>query len=154
MKNYKNDTDVLMNSLPVTRRQIVTARYVITLLVGCVFILIGKVTWLLLGNDTAMQLSDALPALMAIAFFTAVYFPLYYKLGTPFIIIALVILTVLFITAFPIVFYTGIKYGFWGLADVWQQHTAVLLIVFCGIAVAAMLVSRFISIRLYERKEF
>lgn len=154
MNEHKNDTDVLVNSLPVTRRQIVTSKYVTLLLVGFVFIIVGKVTWFLTENHSLVQLSDAVLAMMAVALFTSVYFPLYYKLGTPFINLAFVVLAVLSFTAFPIVYYTGLRNGFWGLADLWEQHASLLLVVFCFITVALMLVSRSISIRLYEKKEF
>ena len=154
MTDYKNDTDVLLNSLPVTRKQIVTSKYVTTLLVGLVFIAIGKIARFLTENHPILQLSDVLIAITAVAFFAAIYVPLYYKLGMPFMILALVVLTILLLTVFPITFNLAVKYGLWGLTDIWQQHATLLTVLFCAITVVAVAVSRNISMRLYENKEF
>lgn len=154
MKEYKNNTDVLLNSLPVTRRQIVTTKYMTSLLVGFIFIIVGNVTWFLTKGHSLVSLSDALLVISAVALFAAIYYPLYYKFGARFVTIALVMLMISFTTIFPIAFHLGLRHGFWGLADVWEQHPAFVLTALCTIAVVAMLVSRSISIRLYEKKEF
>ena len=153
MEDRKNDSDVLLNSLPVTRRQIVTAKYVAAVLVGALFIAIGKTVSMIKAQPT-VSLTEAAVALIAVVLFSAVYFPLFYKFGTQFVIFAIVVLTILFFTALPIVFYTGMKSGFWGLAGLWQQHRPWLLIALFILTVAAVLFSCSFSVRLYEKKEF
>lgn len=154
MKEYKNDTDVLLNSFPVTRRQIVTSKYVTTLIVGFIFISIGKVAWFLTEDYPLVPLSDALLAMVAVALFTAVYFPLYYKFNATFVTVALVVLAIALFTIFPIVYYMGLRHGFWGLAAMWEQHPALLLMAICTVSAVVMIVSWSISIRLYGKKEF
>lgn len=154
MTDYKNDTDVLLNSLPVTRRQIVTSKYASTLFVGAVLIAVGKVTSLFVDTRHDGQLTDLFLAAMAVAFFTAVYFPLYFKLGTPFITLAFIVLMAFCFTVFPILFFAGFTYDFWGLPILWQRYTIPAIIGLCSITIAAVLISRSISIRLYEQKEF
>lgn len=154
MSDYKNDTDVLVNSLPVTRQQIVTSKYVSTLLTGWLFIVIAKTLWMVFEHHSTVQFTDAAFALLAVVIFIAVYFPLYYRLGTPFIIMGLIILTISFFTVFPIVFYTGLTNRFWGLIDLWQEHALILWVIIVGITTATLFGSWTISNRLYRQKEF
>lgn len=155
----KNDSDVLLNSLPVSKRQIVTSKYVASFLMAVIiiFFVLGYIAFFQRSASdqyAATLFIEAIIGLTVTGLFTAVYFPLYYLLGQRFFLFGLAVIGIIAFAAFPIVYYLGLENGFWGLADVWQQHSILFPIVLFGIATVAVLISRSISIRLYEKKEF
>lgn len=157
--DYKNTSDVLINSLPVSRREIITSKYVATLLMSLVMSVAVLGVFTFFDNpadthDVLKRLVDVIIAVAATGLLITIYFPLYYLLGQRFILFGLIGLSVLFFTVFPIIFHLVINNGFWRPFIIWQEHPAFVLLTFCTITALAMLVSRSISIRLYEKKEF
>ena len=152
----KNNSHVLLNSLPVARKEIVTAKYVFHIafgicLVGLTFIyrtIIGA-----LPKDAAMW--QYVIAVTVIVWFVSVFFPMYFWLGPRFVKIGMIVLLIVMFTAVPMVYNLGVKHNFWGIPDFIQSLPRFLLFVFAtAVTIVFLIVSRLISVRLYERKQF
>jgi hypothetical protein len=152
----KNNSHVLLNSLPVARKEIVTAKYVFHIafgicLVGLTFIyrtIIGA-----LPKDAAMW--QYVIAVTVIVWFVSVFFPMYFWLGPRFVQIGMIVLLIVMFTAVPMVYNLGVKHNFWGIPDFIQSLPRFLLFVFAtAVTIVFLIVSRLISVRLYERKQF
>jgi len=150
-----NNGHILINSLPVNRKDVVTAKYAFPLAVGAGFIgldvLLETVTgaW---SPDLGWQIAIAV---IGIVWFASVFFPLYFWLGHRFVQIAMIILFIMMVGVVPIVFNLAAKHDYWGILDAVQTLPNSLLLGL-GAAVTAIVfvVSGFLSVRLYERKEF
>jgi len=152
----KNNSHVLLNSLPVARKEIVTAKYVFHIafgicLVGLTFIyrtVIGA-----LPKDAAMW--QYVIAVTVIVWFVSVFFPMYFWLGPRFVQIGMIVLLIVMFTALPMVYNLGVKHNFWGIPDFIQSLPRFLLFVFgTAVTIVFLIVSRLISVWLYERKQF
>jgi hypothetical protein len=152
----KNNSHVLLNSLPVARKEIVTAKYVFHIafgicLVGLTFIyrtVIGA-----LPKDAAMW--QYVIAVTVIVWFVSVFFPMYFWLGPRFVQIGMIVLLIVMFTALPMVYNLGVKHNFWGIPDFIQSLPRFLLFVFAtAVTIVFLIVSRLISVWLYERKQF
>ena len=152
----KNNSHVLLNSLPVARKEIVTAKYVFHIafgicLVGLTFIyrtIIGA-----LPKDAAMW--QYVIAVTVIVWFVSVFFPMYFWIGPRFVQIGMIVLLIVMFTALPMVYNLGVKHNFWGIPDFIQSLPRFLLFVFAtAVTIVFLIVSRLISVRLYERKQF
>jgi len=152
----KNNSHVLLNSLPVARKEIVTAKYVFHIafgicLVGLTFIyrtIIGA-----LPKDAAMW--QYVIAVTVIVWFVSVFFPMYFWLGPRFVQIGMIVLLIVMFTALPMVYNLGVKHNFWGIPDFIQSLPRFLLFVFAtAVTIVFLIVSRLISVWLYERKQF
>ncbi|UFJ41534.1 ABC-2 transporter permease [Brevibacillus humidisoli] len=154
-QEYKNNSEVLVNSLPVSRPQIVASKYLASLLFGAVVTSFAAVLNMLLPVFAVYEMLHIVLSISLIGLFAAVYFPLYYLLGPRFIQYGFLALMLLCITVLPMVVNLGVKNGFWGLAAVFEQVSPALLsLAFLGVATVLLLVSWVISVRLYLRKEF
>jgi len=150
-----NNTHVLINSLPVDRKTVVTAKYVFYLAVGVGFIALD----ILLEAAAGARLPDLARqsglALLGFAWFVSVFFPVYIWHGSRFVQIAVVPLFVMGAMAIPIVHHLREKTGLWGIPDAVASLPDAPLY---GLAAAAtglvLIASWFLSVRLYERKQF
>lgn len=83
----KNQSDLLLNSLPVTRQQIVTAKYfgVVAFSLLCFVLTTGMwgISSLILDDALlpAVEVRASLLAVTALILFYSIYFPLYFKYG-------------------------------------------------------------------------
>ncbi|WP_026478810.1 ABC-2 transporter permease [Alkaliphilus transvaalensis] len=82
----KNNTEVIFNSLPITRKTIVSAKYVSSILfsmINClIIILIGYLfSKLQIGNINIITQQEIYIALISVSLFIAFYLPIYYKFG-------------------------------------------------------------------------
>ena len=152
----KNNSHVLLNSLPVARKEIVTAKYVFHIafgicLVGLTFIyrtVIGA-----LPKDAALW--QYVIAVTVIVWFVSVFFPMYFWLGPRFVQIGMIVLLIVMFTALPMVYNLGVKHNFWGILEFVQSLPSFLLFVIVTAAtIVLLIVSRLISVWLYERKKF
>ncbi|GFZ33569.1 membrane protein [Clostridium zeae] len=83
----KNKSDIMLNSLPISRKDIVISKYlsiILYLVIGvCIaFIFTTAVKYLKLGNITRlMNLEDVLGCFISISFLCSIYYPIYFKFG-------------------------------------------------------------------------
>jgi len=152
----KNNSHMLLNSLPVVRKEIVTAKYVFHIVFGICLVGFTVIYQTIIG---ALPIETALwqfvIAVTVIVWFISVFFPMYFWLGPRFVQFGMIVLFIAMFTAVPIVYNLGIKHNFWGILDIVQSFPNYLLLVLStAAAVFFLIVSRLISVWLYERKQF
>ena len=150
-----NNGHILINSLPVDRKEVVTAKYAFHIAVGVGFIALD----ILLEAVTGARLPDIAwqfaVAALGIVWFVSVFFPLYFWLDHRFVRVAMVILFVMIVGAVPIMYNLGVKHNFWGLIDAAKSLPGSLLFgLAAAVTVLVLAVSWLLSVRLYERKQF
>lgn len=156
----KNDSDVLINSLPVTRRQVVLSKYVTLLLFSLGSAGAMAVIHIVLQGLSVVQFVPESPvaAIMltytGIGLFLSVYMPLFFVSGPQIMLIssfALFIVGFAVVTSFP----AEVTELFLGLLNLWQQYTVLQwsVLLFSGTTLLILL-SWLLSVRIYERKNF
>jgi ABC-type transport system involved in multi-copper enzyme maturation permease subunit len=151
----KNDSHILINSLPVSRKQVVAAKYLFSILAGLVFIGIALMVHPLFNlSSQGTNMFDAVLTMAATGWFAAIYFPMYYWLGPRFVQISMFILFILVFAILPPVFNLGIKHDFWGLGD-WLRSASlnILAVILLLLTAIVLLGSWALSARIYERKD-
>lgn len=152
----KNNSHVLLNSLPVARKEIVTAKYVFHIAFGICLIGLAFIYRTIVGalpKDAALW--QYVIAVTVIVWFVSVFFPLYFWLGPRFVQIGMIALFIVMFTAVPLVYNLGVKHNFWGILEFVQSLPSFLLFVIVTAAtIVLLIVSRLISVWLYERKQF
>lgn len=162
----KNNSDVILNSLPLKRSSIIMAKYLsiivfVALSVGIVGI-IGmaiRTFGILPISPRLISITDFLGTLISIGILCSLYLPLYYKFGSIRVRIfnIFLFLAVFFIPSYlgemaaknqPNEFVLGILTGLKNFPDwlIWLVSSAFTLV--------TMLISMFISIQIYKRKDF
>ncbi|WP_291579921.1 ABC-2 transporter permease [Clostridium sp. UBA6640] len=159
----KNNSEFLLNSLPVSRDSIVYAKYLsviifsaiaIVLTMGGIFIMssigVGKMT----GN---MGIEDIVGFLFGIMIFMAISFPLYFKYGYAKLRYLNVVIFMLFLVVPMIIklindnnnsFILSIKEKLLSLSD-----TQIGIVIIC-MALLIYLLSLVLSLNIYKKKEF
>lgn len=152
----KNNSHVLLNSLPVARKEIVTAKYVFHIAFGICIVGLTFIYRTVIGalpKDAALW--QYVIAVTVIVWFVSVFFPMYFWLGPRFVQIGMIVLLIVMFTALPMVYNLGVKHNFWGIPDFIQSLPRFLLFVFAtAVTIVFLIVSRLISVWLYERKQF
>lgn len=152
----RNNVHILMNSLPVSRKEIVTAKYLFHLAVGLSLVLFAVILGGIFGESTLnLALWQTLIAVLVITSFVSVFFPLYYWLGARFVLTAMFALFFAMLTAVPIVSNLGARNNYWGIFDLTASLPTWPLV--AGLTTGTlvhMLVSWRVSVWLYRRKEF
>ena len=152
----KNNSHILINSLPVSRKQVVAAKYLFSILAGLIFIGIALMVHpLFYPSSQGADMFEVVLTMAATGWFAAIYLPLYYWLGPRFIQIGMFILFFLAFAILPMVINLGMKNDFWGLGE-WLRSapTNVLAIVLLLMTAIILLGSWALSVRIYERKDF
>ena len=152
----RTNIHLLLNSLPVTRQDIVTAKYVFHIAAGLCFVVIAAVCRTVAGGLTLRAaLVQILAAAALIVWFLSVFFPAYYWLGPRFVQIGLFSFAIVFLPAAGPVYNWAAKHDFGGLLDVLPAlPTLSLYLVMTAITLAVLLGSWRVSVWLYSRKEF
>jgi len=150
-----NNSHVLVNSLSVDRKTVVTAKYAFHTAAGIGFIALDLLLEAAAGAclpDIAWQFAFSV---LGIVWFISFFFPIYFWLGIRFVQIAMVTVFVMIVVAVPMVYHLGAKHDYWGILDAAKSLSDFLLY---GLAAAvtglALIASCFLSVRLYERKQF
>ncbi|MEN6391095.1 MAG: ABC-2 transporter permease [Syntrophomonas sp.] len=160
---YKNNSDIVINSLPVTRREVVAAKYlsiitftVIALaLVGVVGLLFHFLLPVL--HYRLINLSDVFTTAVSVILLAAVSLPIYFKTSAQWArVVNVVVFLVLFFAPAQLVGY--MQNG----QEPWVRNVAGLagnqywLLTLTGLAILmiVVLISYFISLRIYLNKDF
>lgn len=161
----KNKSDVILNSLPVKREQIIMAKYLsvfvfVAIALGFMGVIGGIINISGLPfNPSMVSLTDLVTALASVAFLSSVYLPLYYKFGSAYtrmFNIALFLL-VFFLpsTLVEILKKYGNREWFNGVINTIQSIPDWAIIsALAGATLLFMLVSMLITMRIYKRKDF
>jgi len=161
----KNNSEVVLNSLPLKRRDIVLARYLSSFVfVFGAFIIIGLMGALMKGLGLPIPLryvrpSDAVAVVISLAILTSFYFPVYFRFGyikSRFFNLILFLL-VFFVPSLAVSYikegssYEALDRVMALIAEfsAWQTGVGAVIL-----AVLAMAVSARISLSVYRRREF
>ena len=161
---YKNNTDIIINSLPVNRQEIVAAKY-IAIIIGTIFalVIVGVVGLLFHQlpapfNLRLINLLDVVATIISVTILAAVSMPVYFKTSAPWIrIVNMLFFMLLFFAPAQIAGYL-IDNGHqdW-LQRVSQTANDQIWLLLLGVAVlmaGMLLVSYYISLNIYRKKDF
>jgi len=150
-----NNSHILINSLPVDRKTVVTAKFAYYLAVGVGFVALDVLIEAAMGARLPDLARQAGIAVLGIAWFVSVFFPLYIWNGSRFVQIVVITLFVMGTVMVPIAQRLGAKFNFWGISDALSSMPDAFLYGLAAAVTAAVLnASLLLSVRLYERKEF
>ena len=161
----KNNSDIILNSLPVSRKTIIRSRYlmflasiVLTLLltgiIGFLFSLAG-----LPENQPLISFADISSVLISVSLLSGIYYPLFVKFGSRYMRIfnSFLFLAIFFTPSFLASYIMENKSQQW-VREIVEKATAVPetgYYVFALILSACILsISYLITLRLYENKDF
>lgn len=151
----KGNSHVLFNSLPYTRKEIVSSKYIGTLFYTAVIIGVIYVGNLIVnGKDVSFSWKDMLFTFGMTMTLIAVIFPFFYKFKQQFLLIAFFFLIGLFMFTYKIILYvfrdafTEVVQWIAALPDLqlYGSATIIILLLYSG--------SWLLSIRIYNRKVF
>ena len=151
----KDNINILLNSLPYTRKLIVTSKYI-----GAIAFTVAVVGLTILGNliiggvDMQFTLKNAMQAFGLVLVWQAVIFPFSYKFKQQYLLIGVVVFYVIAISLYNIVTYgfkeQSAKFLHWITSlpelQLYSFSTLILLLLYWG--------SWRLSICIYERKVF
>jgi len=155
-QDERNSTQTFINSLPVSRRDIVTGKYVLSIGAGIALtgmvLLIGALIEPVPGPVVLRQL---LLCAGVISTFVSVFVPMYYLLGSRFVQIGLFVLFILVVAVAPPAYNLAVRHNFWGLLDAVRALPTQPLQTVAAVGVVVLLLASWrLSITLYSRKEF
>ncbi|MFS8628595.1 MAG: ABC-2 transporter permease [Limnochordales bacterium] len=146
---------VLLNSLPVTRRELVTAKYVFHLAAGVGLMLVAAVGRAALGGVPVPRALELLTNVVVLAVFLSTFFPLYYWLGQRFVYAGMLTLLLIVLAVEPIVYNLAVRNNFWGLLEWLRTLPEWWLYAWPAAAGVLLLAASWrVSVAIYERKEF
>lgn len=152
----KNNSHILINSLPISRKEVVIAKYLFTIFFGLLLIGIALIYQTVFSPVMLEKgLFHAAMAIVFVIWFIAIYYPLYYWLGPRFVQIGWFIFFILSAATMPMLINLGREHNYWGVVALIQSVPVYILgVLLCGLTGIILLISLFLSVRLYERKEF
>lgn len=157
LTEYRNNNkdDILMNSLPVERKEIVASKYVFALLFGLCLILVVTVINRLVPSFEEHLLFVMPLGISVVGWFVSIYYPLFYLLGPRFSMYVIVVIVMVGSYIIQTMSKAGFKNGFLeSFGFVHQFSAEQLSLAFLGITVVVLIISWFISMQLYKHKQF
>ena len=154
---FKNDSDVLINSLPVTRREVVLSKYVILILFSMASTGILSVIHILLQGVLPVAFFPKTPVEALILTYTGIgtflsaYLPFYFVAGPRFMLFASMVMFFLgFIGLMKIGPHVMDIYSY--VTDLWQRSAPLWSGVLLTVTTVLLFVSWLIATRIYEAK--
>jgi len=152
----KNNSHILLNSLPVDRKEIITAKYAFHIGIGIAFTGLAGILGALSGSwppGTGPWQTGVFA--LVIIWFVSLFFPMYFWLGPRFVQVGMFFLFIILFAVMPMVYHLGVKHDFWGILDAVQSWPESRLFILTALVTAVVLMgSRYASVRIYERKQF
>lgn len=161
---YKNNSDMIMISLPTTRSEIIGAKYLAVLVCTVIaFVITGAVG---LGfsqlpspfNYRLINRFDVITAIISISLLTAVFFPINFKFSAQLLrIVNVLVFMVIFFAPAQIVSYIAKNNSqpwLQTLAHFAHYHSGMLLILCAAVILGMLLFSYSISLKIYLKKDF
>jgi ABC-2 type transport system permease protein len=158
----KNKTDVMFNCLPVKRSLLVTSKYVSVILFAAFGTLCyGLLRQILVLAQFPLQIAPVdgqglISVLVSICIMSGISYPLIFKLGYVKAKVVNFVLIFAVVAGLPYVLNKLVqdpgKEGILGAFQNLPETTARLLLI--GGALVLLLVSRFVSVKMYEKREF
>ncbi len=157
--NAKNEdlsrSDILINSLPTTRKKIVLSKYIFSIIIVFFYFSLVYVINFVMPIYEPNTLNETLLSGMSVVLFLALYYPLFYLLGPRFLTVGMTVLAFLVLAVvFPLI-NIGARNKYWGIETYvnslseLQVVTTILII-----SVTVITVSYFLSGSIYKKKDF
>lgn len=157
MQDNRDGHHLVINSLPVSRAEVVAGKYAFYLATGLAFIGFGTMAGMALGTAAAQPgwIAQALGSAVVFTVFVAVFFPAYYLMPPRFVQLGFFLGLIALFTVMPTLYNLGVKRGFWGLPELIGSLPPAG---FYGALAAGTLLlltaSWRASVAFYQRKEF
>lgn len=160
----KNKSEIILNSLPVRREDIVKAKYLFVLVSAALGIAIMGVTGLILKkfglatHASYLGWPDALESLTSVAFLSAIYLPFYYRFGSIYmkIINVVIFMLVFFLPSFILGYvreHPDQRLVAHTLRILATTPEWLLILTVCALVFGLMAGSMLIAIRVYRKKD-
>lgn len=160
----KNNSDIIINSLPLTRRDVVSAKYLSVLTFTCIALiivaLIGMIFHFLVPyfNYRLMNFLDVYTTFASISLLAAISLPIYFKTSAQWTraFNVVLFLVIFFAPAQLIRYFVQNDQRPWvqTLAQITHNQDWLLSLASLTVMLTLMLVSYFISLRIYLQKDF
>ena len=151
----KDNINILLNSLPYTRKQIVSSKYIGAVIFTAVFIVLTMVgTFIVKGMKLAVSWKEVLQTFGLVMAWLTIMFPFFYKFKQQYLLLGALVFLIIGISAFNILVHLfNARFGKFmewlaGLTDL-QLYSALALVIVLLYGASWQL-----SIRIYERKVF
>lgn len=149
----QNGSHVLINSLPVSRMMVISAKYISALLTGLMLLLLTAAINAVIPQLTTMTVMNIAEGIAVIMIVTALYYPLYIIIGARFMGYVLTAAVIAILYVGPTILQSD---SFAGtiIQSLGQLSTEVLITVIIITSTVILIVSWIISIRVYKAKQF
>ena len=151
----KDNAHILLNSLPYTRKEIVSSKYIGAILFSLIVIPLSIAGQLIIDNAMLQEpLKIIILSLLLVLFFTAFYLPFFYKFTQQYLLVGftfIFILLIFLVNKLPLF----LSEHFAGTVKfVSELNDVTLLSSLSLIAVVCYLVSWMLSVHIYQKKAF
>ena len=148
-------SDILINSLPTTRKKIVLSKYLFSIMIVFFYFSLVYMINAVMPIFEPNTLSETLLSGMSVVLFLAIYYPIFYLLGPRFLTVGMSILALLVLTiVFPVI-NIGARNKYWGIETCVNSLSEIqLMTTILIISVIVITVSYFLSVSLYKKKDF
>ncbi len=161
---YKNNSDIIINSLPTTRREIVGAKYLSIITCTIIALVIVSFVGLVFHQLPApfhyrlINMVDVVMILVSVLLLAAISLPIYFKTGAQWVrIVNMFIFMIIFFAPAQIAVYLS-KNGYqpWiqSLTHIARDQSWLFSLSVLAIMLGLLLVSYFISLKIYLKKDF
>lgn len=150
----KDKANILLNSLPYTKKEIVSSKYIEALLSAVIVILIYFIGQYIVDSSLVFSFKQIIPCFLGTMLFTASYLPFFYKFTQQYLLVAFSALVVIgIITARPIQEFVMANFAetiqlLQNLATIQLYGIMTILVIFIYV------ISWLLSIKIYSNKAF
>lgn len=150
----KDKANILLNSLPYTKKEIVSSKYIEALLSAVIVILIYFIGQYIVDSSLVFSFKQIIPCFLGTMLFTAFYLPFFYKFTQQYLLVAFSALVVIgIITARPIQEFVMANFEetiqlLQNLATIQLYGIMTILVIFIYV------ISWLLSIKIYSNKAF
>lgn len=150
-----NRSDILINSLPTTRKKIVLSKYLFSIIIVFFYFSLVYVINFVMPIYEPNTLNETLLSGMSVVLFLALYYPLFYLLGPRFLTVGMTVLAfIVLAVVFPLI-NIGARNKYWGIETYVNSLSELQLVTtILIISVTVITVSYFLSGSIYKKKDF
>ncbi|MFO8068702.1 MAG: ABC-2 transporter permease [Alkalibacterium sp.] len=150
-----NDTDIFMNSLPVTREKIVFSKYLFSLMTGAFYLSIVFLMSTFIPYHEVITIKELMAGIAVVSIYLSVYYPLKYLVGQGFFVISSLGFWVILAALGYSIYNQGESFDYWGMYNSYTTYTRLQVgILSIIISFAVLTVSFRYSSRVYKKKDF
>jgi len=161
---YKNNSDIVMNSLPITRREIVLGKYLSVFIFTGIALFVVAIVGLFFHlaplpfDHRLINGNDIIIALISIVFLASISLPAYFKTGAQWMrVVNMIVFMLIFFAPAQITgFVLNNQEQVWlqNMLDLAQHNIGLLIISVAGILFILLALSYRLSLRIYSKRDF